>query len=81
MKESSTFQIVELSLGIVLLAQKQIYEYRIKYNLPEHPLDKEGYQSIGCAPCTRKFDINDERNARWFGQNKTECGLHKDLIK
>ncbi len=61
--------------------QKQIYEYRIKYNLPEHPLDKEGYQSIGCAPCTRKFDINDERNARWFGQNKTECGLHKDLIK
>ena len=61
--------------------QKQIYNYRIKHNLPEHPLDKEGYQSIGCAPCTRKFDINDERNARWFGQNKTECGLHKDLIK
>jgi phosphoadenosine phosphosulfate reductase len=61
--------------------QKEIYDYRMKYNLPEHPLDKEGYQSIGCAPCTRKFDINDERNARWFGQNKTECGLHKDLIK
>lgn len=62
-------------------SQKQIYEYQKKYNLPEHPLDKEGYQSIGCAPCTRKFDVNDERNARWFGQNKTECGLHKDLIK
>jgi phosphoadenosine phosphosulfate reductase len=61
--------------------QKQIYTYRVKHNLPEHPLDKEGYQSIGCAPCTRKFDINDERSARWFGQNKTECGLHKDLIK
>lgn len=62
-------------------SQKQIYKYRMKYNLPEHPLDKEGYQSIGCAPCTRKFDINDERSARWYGQNKTECGLHKDLIK
>lgn len=60
---------------------KQIYEYRMLHNLPEHPLDKEGYQSIGCAPCTRKFDINDARSARWFGQNKTECGLHKDLIK
>lgn len=60
---------------------KQIYDYRMLYNLPEHPLEKEGYQSIGCAPCTRKFDINDERSARWFGQNKTECGLHKDLIK
>lgn len=62
-------------------SSKQIYDYRMLYNLPEHPLDKEGYQSIGCAPCTRKFDILDDRSARWFGQNKTECGLHKDLIK
>lgn len=60
---------------------KQIYEYRKLHNLPEHPLDKEGYQSIGCAPCTRKLDFSDERSARWFGMNKTECGLHKDLIK
>ena len=60
---------------------KQIYEYRKLHNLPEHPLDKEGYQSIGCAPCTRKLDLSDERSARWFGMNKTECGLHKDLIK
>ncbi len=60
---------------------KQIYDYRMLYSLPEHPLDKEGYLSIGCAPCTRKFDASDERNARWFGQNKTECGLHQDLIK
>lgn len=62
-------------------SQKEIYQYRKKYDLPEHPLDKEGYQSIGCAPCTRKFDLDDERNARWYGLNKTECGLHKDLIK
>ncbi len=60
---------------------KKIYDYRMRYKLPEHPLEKEGYLSIGCAPCTRKFGINDERNARWFGQNKTECGLHKDLVK
>ena len=60
---------------------KMIYEYRKLHNLPEHPLDKEGYQSIGCAPCTRKLDLSDERSARWFGMNKNECGLHKDLIK
>ncbi len=59
---------------------KQIYQYRMQHRLPEHPLDKEGYQSIGCTPCTRKFDLNDERSARWFGLNKTECGLHKDLV-
>lgn len=59
---------------------KQIGQYKKLYDLPEHPLDKKGYQSIGCVPCTRKFDLNDERAARWFGMNKTECGLHTDLI-
>ena len=59
---------------------KDIFEYRKKYNLPEHPLDAKGYQSIGCAPCTRKLDLNDERSARWFGMNKSECGLHTQLI-
>ena len=60
---------------------KQIYEYRKLHELPEHPLDAKGYQSIGCVPCTRKFDLSNERSARWFGMNKTECGLHTDLIK
>lgn len=59
---------------------KQIYEYKKLYHLPDHPLDKEGYQSIGCLPCTQKFDLSSERSARWFGMNKTECGLHTDLI-
>jgi len=58
---------------------KMIYEYRQEHKLPEHPLEAQGYLSIGCEPCTRKFDINDERSARWFGMNKTECGLHTDL--
>jgi len=59
---------------------KDIHAYRQQYQLPEHPLDKEGYVSIGCSPCTRKLDLNDERSARWFGLTKTECGLHTDLI-
>lgn len=59
---------------------KRIYEYRMKHQLPEHPLDAQGYQSIGCVPCTRKMDYSDERSARWFGMNKTECGLHTELI-
>jgi len=59
---------------------KRIYEYRKEHQLPEHPLDQKGYQSIGCFPCTKKFDAMDERTSRWFGLNKTECGLHTDLI-
>lgn len=61
---------------------KEIYQYRKEFNLPEHPLDSEGYLSIGCEPCTRKLDMEmQEREARWYGLNKTECGLNTDLIK
>jgi len=59
---------------------KMIWQYRKDHNLPEHPLEKEGYLSVGCAPCTQKF-IGDGRNGRWAGQKKNECGLHTDLIK
>ncbi len=60
---------------------KRIYEYRLKNNLPEHPLDKKGYLSVGCEPCTRKLDLENNRDGRWFGMNKNECGLHTDLVK
>lgn len=61
---------------------KMIFEYRKEFNLPEHPMDMEGYMSIGCEPCTRKVDPEmSEREMRWFGLNKTECGLHTDLIE
>ena len=60
---------------------KMIYEYQKEHNLPKHPLESNGYLSIGCEPCTRKIDPEmQEREARWFGMNKTECGLHTELI-
>lgn len=60
---------------------KMIYEYQQEYNLPKHPLESNGYLSIGCEPCTRKVDPEMmEREARWYGMNKTECGLHTDLV-
>ncbi|MEZ4880645.1 MAG: phosphoadenylyl-sulfate reductase [Chitinophagales bacterium] len=61
-----------------------IYAYIKEHNIPKHPLENDGYTSIGCEPCTRKIDLSlmqDERMARWFGLNKTECGLHTELIK
>lgn len=60
---------------------KMILDYRKEHQLPEHPLEAKGYFSIGCEPCTRKFDLDmQERESRWYGMNKTECGLHTDLI-
>jgi phosphoadenosine phosphosulfate reductase len=60
---------------------KEIYDYIKTHNLPRHPLDAQGYASIGCEPCTRKALNDDPRAARWFGLNKTECGLHTTLAK
>ena len=60
---------------------KKIWQYVREHDLPRHPLDSNGYLSIGCEPCTRKLDPEmQEREARWFGLNKVECGLHTDLV-
>lgn len=55
---------------------KNIYDYIKRYNLPKHPLEKDGYVSIGCVPCTHKYSEGSLRNGRWLGSEKTECGLH-----
>jgi phosphoadenosine phosphosulfate reductase len=63
---------------------RQIWEYQKKYDLPMHPLEKEGYMSIGCMPCTRKYEVigsSDGRDSRWSGMAKTECGIHTELTK
>lgn len=44
-------------------------------DLPYHPLHDQGYDSIGCAPCTHP---GSGRDGRWAGTEKTECGLHLD---
>lgn len=48
-----------------------------RHALPRHPLVKDGFASIGCAPCTRRVAPGaDPRSGRWAGQDKTECGIH-----
>ncbi len=60
---------------------RMVYAYLREHDLPRHPLESQGYVSIGCEPCTKRFDPEmQEREARWYGMNKTECGLHTDLI-
>lgn len=61
---------------------KMIYDYLKKHNIPHHPLEEKGYLSIGCEPCTRKWDANmDSRDGRWYGLKKTECGLNTELVQ
>ena len=62
---------------IATMTKEDVADYVSKHGLPEHPLVKRRYLSIGCAPCTRAVsDGEDERAGRWAWTNKTECGLH-----
>ncbi len=53
---------------------KDVFQYRKLYSLPEHPLEKHGYFSIGCSPCTNPGSSRSDR--RWSGSQKEECGLN-----
>ena len=56
--------------------------YIADHDLPEHPMTKLGYPSIGCMHCTKKVQPGaDERSGRWAGKGKTECGLHTKLFQ
>lgn len=57
--------------------QEDVQAYFKRRELPRHPLQAQGYPSIGCWPCTKPAaDPTDIRSGRWAGQDKSECGLH-----
>jgi len=47
------------------------------HKLPRHPLEKEGYGSVGCTHCTQK---GQGRDGRWSGSGNKECGLHPNFF-
>ncbi len=51
--------------------------YFAAHDLPRHPLEAQGYLSVGCEPCTSKvLPGEDPRAGRWRGWDKVECGIH-----
>ncbi|WP_088345211.1 MULTISPECIES: phosphoadenylyl-sulfate reductase [Rhodomicrobium] len=59
------------------LSRGEIVERFRGLNLPPHPLEKHGFASIGCMPCTsRVAPGEDPRAGRWRGRGKVECGIH-----
>jgi len=58
-------------------SEAEIDAYFEDHDLPRHPLQAQGYTSIGCATCTLKpLAGQDKRSGRWAGLDKTECGIH-----
>jgi phosphoadenosine phosphosulfate reductase len=55
----------------------QTWMYIRKYDLPYNPLHDQFYPSVGCKPCTSPVDKGgSERDGRWRGMPKVECGIH-----
>jgi len=51
--------------------------YRAVNELPAHPLEAEGYASVGCWPCTTPVAPGEHARAgRWRGHGRMECGIH-----
>jgi phosphoadenosine phosphosulfate reductase len=74
------FEIDEGKLKLNPLAdwsKVELDAYFETHKLPRHPLEAQGYLSIGCSPCTSKVRPGeDPRAGRWRGWDKTECGIH-----
>jgi len=57
--------------------EKDLWRRIHERDLPYNPLHDQGYESIGCAPCTHP---GSGREGRWAGTDKTECGIHVEVI-
>ncbi|MBJ6800142.1 phosphoadenylyl-sulfate reductase [Geomonas propionica] len=61
-------------------SEVQLTQFVEQRRLPQNRLLKQGYRSIGCAPCTRAVQPGeDARAGRWWWENPEhkECGLHR----
>ncbi|CAO3406162.1 Phosphoadenylyl-sulfate reductase [thioredoxin] (EC 1.8.4.8) [Azospirillum largimobile] len=59
----------------------RLEEEFIRRDLPRHPLEADGFLSIGCYTCTERVAPGaDPRSGRWAGSAKTECGIHTTMI-
>jgi phosphoadenosine phosphosulfate reductase len=57
--------------------RRDVWKFIVDNDIPYNLLHDEGYPSIGCRPCTRPVaEGQGERDGRWAGTTKTECGLN-----
>ncbi|WP_431857947.1 phosphoadenylyl-sulfate reductase [Azospirillum sp.] len=62
---------------LALWDRERLDEEFARRDLPRHPLEEDGFLSIGCYTCTERVAPGaDPRSGRWAGLGKTECGIH-----
>jgi phosphoadenosine phosphosulfate reductase len=85
----AAMQMVEFDAGnqvikvnpLIHWTYEDVLAYIEKYKVPDNPLHRKGFISIGCQPCTRAiFPGEHPRAGRWYWEeSKKECGLHSTL--
>ncbi len=83
-RRRAVLPVIEASEGRIKInplaswSKELLDEYFAEHKLPHHPLEEDGYLSIGCMPCTdRVAPGEDMRAGRWRGKDKDECGIHE----
>ncbi|OGW71317.1 MAG: hypothetical protein A2047_03690 [Omnitrophica bacterium GWA2_41_15] len=68
---------------ILIWKEREVWQYLALNGVKVNPLYAEGYRSLGCAPCTKITNEEDERAGRWIGTSKCggECGIHTRPLK
>jgi phosphoadenosine phosphosulfate reductase len=60
----------------------QVWAYVTENSVPYNVLHDRGYKSVGDVHSTTPTKPGEnERDGRWRGQARTECGLHKDYFE
>ncbi|MBP7088130.1 MAG: phosphoadenylyl-sulfate reductase [Candidatus Omnitrophica bacterium] len=68
---------------ILIWKEREVWQYLALYGVRVNPLYAQGYRSLGCAPCTKITNDDNERAGRWIGTSKCggECGIHTRPLK
>lgn len=68
---------------ILIWKEREVWQYLALYGVKVNPLYGEGYRSLGCEPCTKITNDDNERAGRWVGTSKCggECGIHTRPLK
>ncbi len=63
---------------LAALARRDIEAVFEAEGLPRHPLEKLGFSSVGCMPCTSRTEQGEgPRAGRWRNSGRSECGIHR----
>jgi len=68
---------------ILIWKEGEVWQYLALHGVKVNPLYGEGYRSLGCQPCTKITNDDNERAGRWIGTSKCggECGIHTRPLK